>query len=81
MDGKQVAEQLSDFVNSSTSMKREEFVKAVTSDHRTLQQDMFSLFYACMHDWAEDYVNGDYDARNKRACELSYFMIRAHEKD
>jgi hypothetical protein len=73
--GKEMAEQLSEFINVATWMEKEEFVDAIMSEHRALQQDAFSMFMSCIDGWASLYNSGQYDGRNERACEYSKKMI------
>jgi hypothetical protein len=75
--GDEVAEQLSDFVNSMYNVQRDDFVTSVLTDHRALQSDTFNLFFKCFEGWAENADTGNYDARNEGACKVSRDMIKA----
>lgn len=73
--GKDVAIELSDFVNSSYSTTEQEFVDTLLSEHKTLQQSVFRLFIKCVEGWAEMYDKGYFDARNEATCELSKQIV------
>lgn len=75
LTGKQMGEQLSNFVNMSTHDK-EEFAKTVNSEHRYLQQEMFNLMLKCIEGWREHETLGYYDARNEYAVTASKAMIQ-----
>lgn len=77
--GKEVAEELSDFVNGSLSYREQDFVNEVLSEHRTLQQSMFRLFVHCMDGWAEMHKSGMYDARNEATCVISSKIAKVKE--
>ena len=77
--GQEVADTLSDFVNSAMLDDKDEFVQAITSDHRALQQDNFSMMLKCIEKWSRDYEAGNYDARNERACKASKMMMDVFE--
>lgn len=74
--GGKVANQLSDFINSAVNKDKEMFVRVVTDDHRTLQEDVFKLFQKCIEEWANNYVEGNYDDRNEYTCKASYEMMK-----
>lgn len=73
--GKEVAETVSNFVNVAFESEKEEFVDAVVTDHKTLQEDMFGMFLGCIDKWSEMAKQGNYDARNEYACRMSKIMI------
>lgn len=75
--GKEVAETVSDFVNVAFESEKEEFVKTVVTDHKTLQEDMFGMFLGCINEWSEMAKQGNYDARNEYTCRMSKIMINA----
>lgn len=75
----QMAEHLSNFVNSGVHDKKA-FAQAVTSDHRYLQQEMFNSMLKCIEGWSEASDSGQYDARNEFACKASKVMIEAVNK-
>lgn len=63
--GKQVAEMLSNFINSATQQDKKDFVDAMMVEHRTLQQDVFLLFLQTCDAWSEMKEQDRYDARNE----------------
>lgn len=74
--GEEAAEALSNFVNSYNRTPFISFVDRITHHtHRTLQQLMFRLFYACIKSWAECYKKGEYDLRNEDTCRLSNEIV------
>lgn len=75
--GLQMANALSDFANIAVSNEKLSFVEAVTTDHKTLQEDTFMMFLKCMEQWSEMKVQGNYDARNEYTCKASSVMIKA----
>lgn len=75
--GLQVANTLSDFANTAIGNEKLSFVEAVTTDHKTLQEDTFMMFLKCIEKWSEMKVQGDYDARNEYTCKASKVMIKA----
>ena len=78
--GAEVARELSNFVNSFI-FDHEDFINYATSDHRTLQQNMFRLFLECIEVWAEMYDDGYYDARNEATCKISRQIIDMLEEN
>jgi hypothetical protein len=70
--GREVAEQLVDFMNSASLKEIDEFVTEVTTSHRYLQGETFRLFFKCMKEWDSNYRNNNYDPRNESACLLSH---------
>jgi hypothetical protein len=72
--GKEMAQEFSHFVNVSTH-DRYEFADTVTSEHRYLQQEMFTAMLKCIENWAKAYEDDRYDARNEYACKASHAMI------
>ena len=77
LTGNEMGDMFSRFVNSSTYGERNEFASVVVSDHRSLQEDSFMAFLKCIEVWAENYDDGNYDARNKYTCMASKVMIDA----
>lgn len=66
------AEQLSDFINSASQQDMHYFVNALLSDHRDLQQKMFStMVLPIIEGNARNHVAGYYDARNEHAAVTS----------
>lgn len=68
MTGEEMAQQLSDFVNSANGVEIEKFVNEVNSDHPELQNRVFNLFVGVARGFSE---KDSYDARNKYAVETS----------
>jgi hypothetical protein len=74
----EVALVMSDFVNNF-SCDKQEFVKEMAKDHRTLQQSFTKL---CLM-WIE-YVSSDdyrFDGRNQDSHETCKKMVRAFQKE
>lgn len=78
--GMEVAKELSDFVNNFT-FDQQGFIDTITSEHRTLQQNIFRLFLGCIEEWAEMYDDGYYDARNEAICKISRQIIDMLEEN
>lgn len=63
MTGEEMAKELSNFVNSLSSRRRQkEFCETLMREHRTLQQSVFGLFSAAIREWAKQ---ENFDARNE----------------
>lgn len=75
--GAKAAEQLTDFLNSATSTDRAEFVQALMTEHRELQQNVSTLFVETNKAWATQYKNGTFDARNETAVRNAVVMVQA----
>lgn len=75
LNGKELAEQFSDFVNSSHD--KNEFADTVLREHRFLQQEMFLTMFKCIEGWAELDGTPYYDDRNKYAVIASKTMLEA----
>lgn len=73
--GNQMAEMLTDFINSSTSMDREEFVATMMREHRTLQEDTFLLMLQTVKGWANK-PNFDVDGRNAYTVQASRAIVK-----
>jgi hypothetical protein len=80
LQGEDVAEELSDLVNSTSYLELNKFVNTVLTDHRTLQSDTFNLFFKCFEGWANNAESGNYDARNEGACKVSKMAVDAVNK-
>ena len=72
----ELASMFMDVANGAGSQSSE-FAEVVTSEHRYLQSQAFSHFLFCIEAWAKAGKAGQYDDRNKAACELSVIMIDA----
>ena len=62
------------------SIEHNDFVQVVTTDHRTLQQSAFRLFYACIVEWADLYKTGRYDLRNEATCKACFEIMELFEQ-
>jgi hypothetical protein len=71
------------FMNDVNSMSFDvtSFADAVTTEHRTLQQNAFRAFAACIEQWAEMYETGRYDLRNEQTVKLAHEFWHNHLKD
>jgi hypothetical protein len=71
---KELAEALTDFVNSSNKEKNKEFVEAFSWQHRTLQQSAFGLMLQTMEHIASD----DYgtDLRNADSKKVAQTLMK-----
>lgn len=74
LTGEELAEIITDFVNSSNHDKIEEFVEAFTYQHRTLQQSAFGMFLQLIERMSSD----DYhtDARNVDSKKMAQSLIK-----
>lgn len=60
----ELADKLSRFVNGATREDLDQLADAVLREHRTLQQQTFGFFLACVRKWAALKENW-YDLRNE----------------
>ena len=74
-------EELSNFINSTSSSNEKQFKEAMRHEHRELQRMLFDLFYGCIEEWAKDYENNNFDGRNENSCRLSQVMVLAVEEE
>lgn len=66
-----VAELLTDSVNSSM-FENQDFARVITQrTHRTLQQSTMRAFIACVDNWADMHDSGMYDLRNESTVKAS----------
>lgn len=73
---KELAEEISRFVNSSNSTKFEELAELMAQDHPTLQQSKMKL--ACL--FIEQMANKEYtDARNEQSKKTAKAMINGYK--
>lgn len=71
---KELAEAITDFVNSSNTEKHKEFVEAFSCQHRTLQQSAFGLFLKVTeHIASEDYNT---DPRNEDSKKVAQTIMK-----
>ena len=55
-----------------------DFVNLVTNDHRTLQQQSFGVFMACIQKWSE---TKNFDARNEYTIKTCKKIMEAVKED
>jgi phosphoglycerol transferase MdoB-like AlkP superfamily enzyme len=55
------------------------FVNEVMNEHRTLQQQMFNVFMACISEWAKCYESDRYDQRNEFAVKQSNKIMKMYK--
>ena len=82
----QIAASLSSAGNQARWCKRDinEILGAVSRLHRTEKQNLGSLVFALVGEWARDYENGNYDARNEATCKRAFDMLQGlstYERD
>ena len=66
-----LAESLSNFVNNYDRSGNKVFVEYIVHrTHRSLQQSVFRLFYACIKEWSKCYEDHNYDPRNENTCRM-----------
>lgn len=71
---KELAEAITDFVNSSNKEKNKEFVEAFSCQHRTLQQSAFGLMLQTIeHMVSENYHT---DARNEDSKKVAQTLMK-----
>lgn len=76
--GKEMASEMTDFVNTFSSEGKEEFIQAMASEHRTLQQSFTRL---CLK-WIEHCASQDYrfDGRNESSHYVCKAMVEAYKE-
>lgn len=67
MSAKELAKEISDFVNSAYSSDVNELVKEMVNDHRTLIQLKANLVHKFVEELALLYKDHNYDQRNEDA--------------
>lgn len=77
MAGREAARQFMDFINSSTTAGRKEFVQEIMRSHRTLQGMAYSTMIDTMQALAAHEITGNYDARNEHAVKESKKIMNA----
>tara|TARA_R100001244_G_scaffold49880_1_gene43954 strand:- start:1070 stop:1366 length:297 start_codon:yes stop_codon:yes gene_type:complete len=80
----QIADSLSSAGNQARFRDMNEILESVSRLHRTEKQNLGSLVFALVGEWARDYENGNYDARNEATCKRSFDMIQGlstYERD
>lgn len=71
-----LAESISNFVNSADSEDIKLLAEAMNCDHRTLVQSKFGLFLEFAKVLSENYKNNNFDIRNKYACKMSTEIMK-----
>ena len=80
----QVAAALSSAGNQARYRDINEILEAVSRLHRTEKQNLGSLVFALVGEWARDYESRNYDGRNEATCKRASDMIQGlpeHERD
>jgi len=72
----QIATALSSAGNQARYRDLNETLEAVSRLHRTEKQNLGSLVFALLGEWARDYESGNYDARNEATCKRAFAMVR-----
>jgi hypothetical protein len=75
---KEMANEMTDFVNTFSKEPRKEFIQAMSCEHRTLQQSFTRL---CL-EWIEHCASTDYrtDGRNESSHHICKAMIQAYKE-
>jgi hypothetical protein len=79
-DTKELAGLLMDGVNSS-AFNNEEFAKAVTTSHRTLQQSFMRAIVRTINEWDNLHKENWYDLRNEATVKASSKMVEVVKDD
>ena len=76
--GKEMAGEMTDFVNTFSTEPRTEFIKAMANEHRTLQQSFTRL---CL-DWIEHCATQEYrtDGRNESTHQMCKALVQAYKE-
>jgi len=78
----EIADKLSNFVNSFTHDKKAFVERIVYNTHRTLQQSICKLMFALIHKWSDCYLDGTFDGRNEATCKICNDIVKTmSEKD
>lgn len=71
MNGKQIAEEMCNTLNSFNNAEdRQQFVEAISRQHRSLQQQTIGLLMEVVAKFAKMRKDNDYDLRNDAATKL-----------
>jgi hypothetical protein len=75
---KEMANEMTDFVNTFSTEPRKEFIQAMSSEHRTLQQSFTRL---CL-EWIEHCASQEYrtDGRNESSHYICKAMVDAYKE-
>lgn len=71
---KELAEAITDFVNSSNKEKHQDFIEAFSCQHRTLQQSAFGLMLQTIEHMASE--NYHTDARNQDSKKVAQTLMK-----
>jgi hypothetical protein len=76
--GKEMASEMTDFVNTFSNDSKKEFVQAMSNEHRTLQQSFTRL---CL-EWIEHCASMDYrtDGRNESTHQVCKAMVETFKE-
>ena len=76
---KEMAKEMTDFVNTFSSDPRKEFIQAMSCEHRTLQQSFTRL---CL-EWIEHCASADYrtDGRNESTHQVCKAMVQSFKEN
>lgn len=74
---KELAEQISRFVNAGGAECAKALGRAMANDHRTLVQTKIHTILAFTDRLTEDMADGRFDARNEAACKIATKMTEA----
>ena len=72
----QVADALSSAGNQARFRDMNEILEAVSRLHRTEKQNLGSLVFALVGEWARDYESRNFDGRNEATCKRASDMIQ-----
>lgn len=76
---KEMASEMTDFVNTFSNEPRKEFIQAMSCEHRTLQQSFTRL---CL-EWIEHCASADYrtDGRNESTHQVCKAMVQSFKEN
>ncbi len=72
---KEIAEKISNFINSANRDEIKVLGSELTFDHRTLVQNKALMVQAFIGVLALNYTIGEYDARNEAACKWAHDVM------
>ncbi len=67
---------ISEVIDTLRKTGLEDILHAVQTEHRTNQQLLAHVIFAIVKQWADNYVNGNYDLRNEACCFLADSMMK-----
>jgi len=74
----ELAEAITDFVNSSNKEKYQEFIQSFSNQHRTLQQSAFGMFLQLTEHMASDDYNTD--GRNEDSKKVAIALVNGFKQ-